>query len=426
MRHALRSRGFTLVELLIGAAVGAIVLLGISMTFIAQAQQYQAHASRRAIQASARQALVFMERKLRLAGYGVHPDRAVLAYDSYDVVSDSAVPGYPDAVVLHARDPLFRRPVQAVSSTQITLPATAPLEEPLRRGQILLLLCPQVTEYAFVTVSDYLPAGTLTLPLDQTVPASAPNSPTRGPGRLFREHANLDSPCFDSATVVKIDRSAFYVAMFDDDGDAATGGRTPYLMMHQGLDMPSSLSLEGDGVIDANDAVPVAEGIEQFQAAYILNSNTPTGQPLIRGVNESPMMAATHYGEQWEAIDPAHLPALWFFDPAIASSDARRMADHPANIRQVRLTVVARSTVPDQQISGDDLLTSTTGATLPDGTLPWRQLENLGTPGSPDFTPAGGGYYRVILRESVTPKNLLMNAQFPPVSFVNPGSPGGG
>ena len=425
MRPSLRSRGFTLVELLVGAAVGAIVLLGISMTFIAQAQQYQSHASRRAIQASARQALAFMERKVRLAGYGVHPDRAVLAYDSYDVVSDSAVPGYPDAVVVHSRDPLFRRSVQAVSSTQLTLPATAPLEGPMRRGQILLLLCPQATEYAFVTVSDYLPAGTVNIPVDQTAPASAPNSPTRAPGRLFREQANLDRPCFDSATVVKIDRAAFYVAMFDDDGDAATEGRTPYLMMHQGLDLPSALSVEGDGVIDASDAVPVAEGIEQLQTAYVLNSNTPTGQPLIRGVNESPMMAATHYGEQWESIDPVNLPALWFFDPTVSTGDARRMADHPANIRQVRLTVVARSTVPDQQISGDDLLTSAAGAPLADGTIPWRQLENLGTPGSPT-SPQGGGFYRVVLREAITPKNLLMNAQFPPVSFVNPGSPGGG
>jgi type IV pilus assembly protein PilW len=102
------------------------------------------------------------------------------------------------------------------------------------------------------------------------------------------------------------------------------------------------------------------------------------------------------------------------------------MADHPANIRQVRLTVVARSTVSDQQITGDNLLTAAEGAPLPDGTLPWRQLENLGTPGTSDFSPVGGGFYRAILREAITPKNLLMNAQFPPVTFVNPGSPGGG
>ncbi len=41
MRSSVRSRGFTLLELLVGAVVGSIVLLGISMTFISQAQQYQ-------------------------------------------------------------------------------------------------------------------------------------------------------------------------------------------------------------------------------------------------------------------------------------------------------------------------------------------------------------------------------------------------
>jgi type IV pilus assembly protein PilW len=424
MRPSLRSRGFTLIELLAGAAVGAIVLLGISMTFISQAQQYQSHASRRAIQANARQALAFMERKVRTAGYGVHPDRAVLAYDSYDVVTDSAVAGYPDAVVVHSRDPLFRREATAASLAQIAL--RTGLDEPMRRGQILLLLCPLASDFAFVVVDNYLPQGTTLIPVSQLAPGAAPNSPTAAPGGLFREQANLDRPCFDNATVVKIDRSAFYVAMFDADGDPATDGRTPYLMMHQGLDMPTDLAVEGDSTIDANDAVPVAEGIEQLQVAYMLNSNTPTGQPLILGVNELPMMAATHYGEQWAAIDPINLPALWFFDPKITTADARRVADHPANIRQLRLTVVARSTVSDQQITGENLLTAAEGAALPDGTIPWKQLENLGTPGTPDFTPAGGGFYRVLLRESITPKNLLMNAQFPPVTFVNPGSPGGG
>lgn len=432
MHSPVRARGFTLIELLVGAAVGAVVLLGISMTFISQAQQYQSHASRRGIQANARQALAFMERKVRAAGYGVHPDRAVLAYDSYDVVTDTAAAGYPDAVVVHSRDPLFRRTVQAVTSAQITLPAANALTEPMRRGQILLLLCPLATEFAFVTVSTYLPAGSFNIPVDQLSPAAAPNSPTQGPGGLFREHALIDRPCFDMATVVKINRSAFYVAIFDGDGDPATDGRTPYLMMHQGLDMPSDLSAEGDGVIDANDSVPVAEGIEQFQVAYVLNSNTPTFQPLIRGVNEDPLMGPQYYGETWQLIDPA-LTAYtqlhskhWFFNSGINAGHAFRRADHPANIRQVRLTVVARSTVSDQQITGDNLLSAIEGAPLPDGIIPWRQLENLGVPATTDFSPSGRGFYRVLLRESITPKNLLMNAQFPPVSFVNATAPGGG
>jgi type IV pilus assembly protein PilW len=428
-------------ELLVGTVVGSIVLLGISMTFISQAQQYQSHASRRAIQTSARQSLAFMDRKVRAAGYGVHPDRAVLAYDSYDVVSDTAVPGYPDAMVVHSRDPLFRRTLESASPNQLVLRPDLPaLSEPMRKGQILLVLCNLATRFAFVTVDQYLPAGTFTIPLDQADPTTAPNSPTGAPGGLFREHAILNDTCFDrgDATVVMVNRSAFYVAMFDDDGNPATTGRTPFLMMHQGLDMPSALSVAGDGVIDANDSVPVAEGIEQLQVAYILNVINPEPNlppppvvPIIIGVEQVPMLPANYYGEAWQGSNAAinayeaslNPPNKWFFEASTNST--LRDDDHPANIRQIRLTVVARSTVPDQQITGDNMMTAAQGAPLANGAIPWRQLENLTGP-VPDFNPVGGGYYRVILRESITPKNLLMNAQFPPVAFVNVNAPGGG
>jgi len=437
-----RSRGFTLIELLVGAVVGSIVLLGISMTFISQAQQYQSHASRRAIQASARQSLAFIERQVRAAGYGVHPDRAIIPYDSYDVVADAAMPGYPDAFVVHSRDPLFRRTLASAAPNQLVLrPDMPPLSEPMRKGQILMVICPNETGvYAFVTVNQYLTAGTFTIPVDQADPATAPNSPIRAPGRLFREHARLNHTCFDKgdARVVKVNRFAFYLGMFDDDGDPLTSGSTPFLMMHQGLDMPTAMSISGDGEIDANDAVPVAEGIEQLQVAYILNSNdpaAPTAPPRILGVEQVPMLPATHYGEEWQRSNvtinnheasPSNPPIEWFFEDNVLKDHLLRRQDHPANIRQVRLTVVARSTISDQQITGDNLMTGAQGVALANGAIPWRQMENLDTPVA-DFNPVGGGYYRAILRESITPKNMLMNAQFPPVVFIdNPAAPGGG
>ena len=98
MRASPGPRGFTLAELLVGTAVGALVLTGISLVFISQASQYQAHASRRAVQSSVRQALGFMERHVRNAGYGVDPDRAILAYDSFDAHSNARGVGYPDGI----------------------------------------------------------------------------------------------------------------------------------------------------------------------------------------------------------------------------------------------------------------------------------------------------------------------------------------
>lgn len=455
-----RARGFTLLELLVGAAVGAVVLVGISLTFISQAQQYQAHASRRAIQSNARQSLAFMERHLRVAGYGVDPDRAILSYDSYNAVSDQQEQGYPDAVVVHWRDPLFTRNVVAADASKITVDVA--LKTPMRQGQILLVVCsPNRTPtspidsaanalppHAFVTVSKYLDIGTTDLLLDSTAPSTAPNSPTRMPGRLFHEQALLGTtePCFHSSLykpqVVMIHRAAFYVAMFD---------ATPYLMMHQGLDMPTATSLQGDTVIDANDAVPVAQGIEQLQLAYMLDTvdnpnllSDPTVVALLRPNPRTPLvlgveslMDATHYGENWEQISPLQLPPGWFFNPFAPYPQrkfdnvglaVRRLLDHPANIRQVRMTLVARSTVPDPQIQGDNLMAQSNGNPYPagpkldTGSTGWFQLENLsqGTTAAA-FTPSGGHYYRTILRQSVAPKNLLMNRQFVPANQLGGG-----
>jgi type IV pilus assembly protein PilW len=431
----------------VGTAVGAVVLLGISLTFISQAQQYQAHASRRGLQANARQAMAFLGRHLRIAGYGVDPDRAILAYDSFNALSDSQEPGYPDALVVHWRDALFRRRAASVSSTNISLQPSDPLRQPLRRGQILLVMCerdPNVPDltvdenppHVFVTVGQYVPAGATEIPLDPTDKTSAPNSPLLGPGRLFHEQTDpgFAHPCFSRQPphVLLIHRAAFYVAMYDDDGNPSTPERTPYLMMHQGLDMPSATNALGDGVIDSNDAVPVANGIEQLQVAYILDTNNKDTDktPIILGVNE--LMTPEHYGEKWEERDLANLPHGWFFNVGLDAVDPqempyKRLMDHPANIRQVRLSIVSRSALPDPQVPGDSLLTRPDGSSYPDGAplangvVPWRHLENLTLgPVAPDFAPAGGHYYRAILREAITPKNLLLNRQFAPVN------PGGG
>ena len=408
MRAAHGPRGVTLVELLVGTAVGAVVLVGISLVFISQASQYQAHASRRAVQASVRQALGFVEQHVRNAGYGVDPDRALLAYDSYDASSNTQVGGYPDGLTVHSRDLYFRRTVRVAASDALSLldgddadSDPDALTRPLRKGDILLVLCPGAIEYAYVTVGESAPVGAFSIRLD-TTPAPV-DSPAGAPGALFREHGKLKESCFtdgEPPVVVKVERTSFYVASFDDDGDPATPGATPYLMLHRGAD------LNGDGSIDGKDATPVAVGIEQLQVAYILNTVGDGAPPLV-GVKDS-----VPWGEAWHTgTPPSAQPRL--NDPY---ASPRRLGSHPANIRQVRLTLVARSTQPDRQRPGDDVLTaSTEGPELSAGNPAWRQLENLGpTPAAP-FDPRGGGFTRAVLREAIAPKNLLMRSQFIPV-----------
>jgi type IV pilus assembly protein PilW len=399
MRAPRRSRGFTLVELLVGTAIGIVVLAGIGLVFVSQAWQYQAHASRRAVQSSVRQAMGFVERHVRNAGYGVDPDRAILAYDSFDAASNAHSDGYPDGITVHARDLYFRRRATEVGSDYLRFDRE--LQRPLRKGEILLVLCPGAIRYAYVTVGETAPTKATSVRLD-TTPAPV-DSPAGAPGALFREQATLGESCFhdtEPPVVVRVERASFYVAAFDDDGDPATPGTTPYLMLHRGMD------INGDGHIDGADAAPIAVGIEQLQVAYILNTLGDSPPPLV-GVDDT-----VPWGESWHTATPEQdRPRL---EDAYASP--RRLGSHPANIRQVRLTLVARSTKADAQRPGDDVLTpGAEGPALPSGTASWRQLENLGTTPATAFDPRGGGFSRAVMRGAIAPKNLLMRSQFIPI-----------
>ena len=402
MRAPRRPRGFSLIELLVSTAIGGVVLTGICLVFISQAWQYQAHANRRAVQSSVRQALGFVERHVRNAGYGVDPDRAILAYDSFDAVSNARGVGFPDGLTVHARDLYFRR--RAIEVGTDFLRFDLPLQRPLRKGEILLVLCPGAVRYAYVTVGETAPASATSVRLD-TAPAPV-DSPAGPPGALFRELATLGEACFhdmEPPVVVRVERASFYVSSFDDDGDPATPGTTPYLMLHRGVD------INDDGSVDGADATPLAVGIEQLQVAYILNTLGDTPPPLV-GVDD-----AVPWGETWHLATPElNRPRL---EDAYASP--RRLGSHPANIRQVRLTLVARSTRADTQRPGDDVLTpgalGSEGPPLPSGTTSWRQLENLGTTPAKSFDPRGGGFSRAVMRGSIAPKNLLMRSQFTPV-----------
>jgi type IV pilus assembly protein PilW len=390
--------------MLVGTTVALLVLASLGFVLITQARSYQAHASRRFAQAGARQGLAFLERYLRRAGYGVDPERALLAYDGYDVTSGAQDLRYPDALTVYARSLEFRRKVVSATASQLTL--EQPLSQPLLRGQVLLVLCAGARTYAYVTVGTAAPRGATSVSL--ALPPSHEETPVSAPGQRFYENGKLAERCFSlSPVAVRVERHSFYVAAFDEDGDAATPSTTPYLMLHQGLDV------NGDGNIDVQDATPVAAGVEQLQVAWVLESEAGR-EPLLLGVEEREDRRPP-WGEQWLRKEPPERrPRMEH--PYGAGS---RRTNHPANVRQVRVTLVARGPIADRQQQGDDVLTPHSpdfeGDPFgPDQLRPWRQLEDLQDPSHTPFNPRGGGHARTVLRLSVAPKNLLMRSQFMP------------
>lgn len=393
--RARRPEGFTLVELLVTLVIASIVLTAILGVFYAQVKRYAAEQYQRTAQSGAREGVAYLERTIRAAGYGVEPSRALLAYDGFNADSPTQIapdPTYPDAIVLHQRDLRFQRALASggVSATQLRFDAALGVVYP---GQIFLVLCQGALQSAYVTVAAQTAADTVSL---QPASAVTRDSPVGWPGPQFHQEATLAAGCFQGPGVVglKVQRAAFFVRGYPDDPGGA-GPVTPYLMLHQGLD------LDGSGTVDVNDAVPIAARVEQLQVAYMMDAVPPTcPTPAIHGVTDSPP-----WGLAWRTGTGPTLDTSY--------ADPSRCSDDVANVRQVRVSVVARGGRVGG--AGDDALTGdgSTG-TLGSGTVAWKPLENLATPVAP-FVPSGGGFRRTVIRLAVSTPNLAMRSQFLPL-----------
>jgi type IV pilus assembly protein PilW len=305
-------RGFSLIELMIALAVSATVIAGAVGAALAQQRAYYGTQRMRAAQSSARTALLFIQEKARMAGFGMDP---ALAFDFgvYTPATGTCPPeangcardsaGDSDELVFYSRNPNYWVPndvvgnpvgrawlISNVSSTTVTI--TAHGGEVFPAGQILAAVCPGGRYYAYMTVGATTPArgatapaGTLQLPLaavDTTNPFKRQDlavSPGSDPPSYFNGSASAfaspptASGCFTSgARLFQIDRYRFHVRPVVVGG--FPGGKVkydPYLVLDMGID--TNL----DGVIDASDELVIAEGVEIMQVAYSMaNLALPT------------------------------------------------------------------------------------------------------------------------------------------------------
>ncbi len=399
-----RESGFTLVEMAVSLAVVAIVMTLVMGVVIAQKSALQGSEFVRAMNDTGADAMVQIERHLRMAGFGVDP-REAFDFSWFDCPTSELVSGpggrkicrdrrdAADRLVFVSRNPdyridplgtpgctdvdgcphgkAWRLGLTTASPPQLTL--TAHLGDVFVRGQVLLSVCPSASRWTMSTVLDTATAtspGDLTLtlyPTDPTVPF------------FVNDFSNT---CYQTgATVFQIDRYEYSIQTFNG---------VPWLMLDTGLD------LDGDGsdpwtTQDPGDLLPIDPDIEDLQVAYVMNRQAGGTAPDPSGDWVT--------GDDKAAGDPpdepdAAAPAPQYDTPI---ADATRQNLNPANIQAVRVSLVVRSEEPDPS--------------QPNGALgdPLPLLENS----TRVLTPAQqGGYRRLVFTTTVSIPNMDSRSMF--------------
>jgi type IV pilus assembly protein PilW len=395
-----KPRAFTLLEIMIALVVSAVTLTAAIAAANAQQRAFYNGQKGRAAQNAGRAALLFLEQKLPLAGFGMDAPLA-LDFGWYaPAVRDRTAAS--DELVFYARDPAYWVPADVAGAplgrawnvtelTTSTVTVTSRPDDVFRKGQVLQLVCPGVLRYAYFTVAATTPRS-LGGPLDVALETAVPGNPFRQQDEL------VPNPCVTSgARLFLIDRYRFYVREVD------VGGRTePYLVLDMGIDRDENRAIE------EADELLVAEGIEAFQVSYVFTS------PALAAAGETPETAITFAtGAAGTAANtvtrttfPGTLePGQSLYEPSsfykyrlLDPLPPERLTNHQANIRTVRIALVARSPEPDPASSAN---------------LVWSAgspLYRLNQSATPAWVPADGGYQRAVLETSVTLPNMTVRA----------------
>lgn len=370
--HSLR-RGVTLVELLVGTVITTIILAAVGMAVIAVQRSYVVETQVKGAVESGRSGMSFLERSVRLAGYGLDPRFAFdfdttgvpgNVKDNYELTLPSGEKVLTDDLAFRYRDPAFLR---RGSITGGNLALQSPFGVTLRAGQPLIVSCVGGQEYVVVR---------LTAPVSDATATAAPIGIDVNPfpptgGRQCLSSGGADAPFVMLMQEVRVrllvmDGRSFLVAYRDFNGVA---GNTNY--------------------------VTLAQDVESFQVAYVMNRPRPDAAVAPAAVDAASTPA------NWVLGDAGSNAANVTPDPATQAplystpyDDALRYNNHPANIRSVRLSFVLRSM--DREATGRQ-------------TFAPIRLEN-----APAVSTVADGFFRTSVTTAVRVPNMLSRSFFNP------------
>ncbi|MGC4122707.1 MAG: PilW family protein [Myxococcales bacterium] len=360
------ARGFTLIELMVGSVVSSIVVLGVLSAYAGINSAYLSETKIKSAVEHSRSAQAFLERTVRLAGYGVDPkyafDFATTNLGSYGTTKDNYVPSTTpptfatDDLAFRYRDPgYFRSGKLTTAGDKITFNTSLGVD--VKAGQqSFIVACPNSGGEYVVVKSQ----GT------GTVSASATSITTATYGAPFS--TTVPTCATLNATVFLMYEIRIRVKEY---------GGLPYLVAFDSFETPDTAAF-----------VPIAAGVESFQVAYVMNR--PVGTTLPAGVT----IPDTAGNSNWILMDVGSEPLPTTGDLApnydTSYSDKSRFNKNPTNIRAVRLSLVVRNNSAFANLK-----------------YPRGPVEN-----QPVFDATPDGYFRTTITTTVPVPNMKSRAFF--------------
>lgn len=324
-----RNSGFTLAEVLVSLVISSIVLLAVGAVFIGVQNSYERLSRSQSAIDGNRTAIAYIERQVRMAGYGIDP---ALAFDFTSPLNPTSnprdngaideaatTPTVPapapstDDLTIRYRDPNWvRRGKVNTAGTSLELEtSTTNWGVGLRAGRRLLVTCPSGGGYGVYTLTSTI-----------TPTTQGAQAVTRVAAAPFPTASQ--SPCLEQTGALLP-----YVSVLQERRIRVrnVGGR-PFLVAYDRLDQ------QGDSDFD-----PLAADVEDFQVAFVMN---------VQPSNSNVTIVNPATGTNWilgDGVSPEAFPNPGSAAPRYddAYDTANRYNDHPANIRAVRVSIVTRS-----------------------------------------------------------------------------------
>lgn len=364
----------TLAELLVGAVITSIILAAVGAAVIAVQRSYVVESQVRGVVESGRGGMSFLERTVRLAGYGLDPRFAFdfstinipgQAKDNYSLTLPDGTQVVTDDLAFRYRDPAFLRR-GSLTGNQLTL--QTPFGVKLPAGQALILSCHGGQQFYVVRLAGPVSDGDATTAAIEN--AGAPFPPF------------VAEPCLESGA---LGEPAYVMLVHEIRVRLRDMGGRSFLVAYRDFNP-----------VDANENfVTLAQDVESFQVAYVMNRPRPDAAvaPSVVDANSNP--ANWVLGDAGSSANNAHpdpdaQPPLY----ETPYDDALRYNGHPANIRSVRLSFALRSM--EREATGREA-------------FPPITLEN-----APELPAVADGYYRTSITSAVRVPNMLSRSFFNP------------